>query len=281
MNFEPVNVNKKAFSPLIIAVAALVMFSFGTDVEGSFISIKIDTKATVIGNTLKMQIAASNHGDEAAYNVTVSVDLDGERRLSEIRDVLNVNKSFPVEFNYDLKLEKAGKYPIIVTVDYADANMYPFSAISIPLFFYKENASADILCKVDNVEIVKRGVVNLAIKNLNEKGKDIIVRLVLSKELTVSKPIQNVQLLPHSEVKVKFGVGNFSALEGSTYSGFAIIEYEENDRHFTLVSSGLVKIIQEKKFFDKYKWIIIASVSVLLVVFIVLQFTAKSKIKSS
>ncbi|MGR3179110.1 MAG: hypothetical protein ACUZ8E_13745 [Candidatus Anammoxibacter sp.] len=275
MNFEPVNVYKKLFSPFILTLAVLVMFSFGTDVEGSFIAFKIETKATVLGNTLKAQIAATNHGDEAAYNVVISADLNGERRSSEIKKVLHVNKSFQVEFDYDLKLERAGKYPIIVTVDYADANIYPFSAISIPLFVFKENVSANILCKVDNVAIVKDGKVNLTIKNLDGKRKDIIARLALSKELTVSKPIQNLQLLPHSEVNVGFDVSNFSALEGSSYSGFAIIEYDEDGKHFTSTSSGLIKIIREKEFLDKYKWFIIAAVSALLVVFVVLQFAGK------
>lgn len=266
---------KRLLKPLKLMIVTLVMLLFGPYVEGSFISIETDTKTTIIENRLKVEIVVSNRGDEAAFNVVASVDLDGERKVSEIKMKLGVNESFPVEFSYDLKLEMAGRYPLVVTIDYADANMYPFSAISLALFSYKEVVSPNILCKVDNIEITRKGKMNLTIKNLDKNKKDVRVRLALSKELTITNPIQKVVLSPNSEAEVRFDVVNFSALEGSNYPGLAILEYDENERHFSYVSRGLVKIVPEKKFVVKYKWFIIAFISILLVVFFILQFARK------
>lgn len=266
---------KKMYSVLLSVFTLLVIFLFSDYCEAGFISIKIETKATVTGNRLKLDINVTNKGDESAFNVIVSADLNGDQKASQIKEELKVNSLLHVEFIYDLMVERQGKYPVILTVDYTDANFYNFSTFSAPLFIYKENVSAAISCKIDKVEIVNSGKLNLVVKNLDEIRKNIRCKLVLSKELTISNPVQNITLLPKSEENIVFHINNASALEGSNYSGFAILEYDINDKHYSSISPGVVKIITGKKFAVKYKWVVIVSVSVLFVIFVVLQFLGK------
>ena len=266
---------KKMYKVLIIFSAILGINLFSDNCESGYITIKVDTRATVNENRLKLDINLTNNGNEAAYNVVVSADLYGERKVSKKNEKLDVKKELSVKFDYELNLERQGTYSVVLTVNYADANLHGFSVISVPQFNYMENVSPLLSCNIDKLYLSKRGDLNLSLKNLDENEKNIESRVVLSRELTISNPIQNIKLMPKSEKNITYNVKNTTAIEGSSYACYAILEYVFNDKHYSHVSSGIIKVIAGKKFVIKYKWIIIVSVSIIFVVFVALQFFSK------
>ena len=99
-------------------------------VSASYISIQ--SSITVTEN--ETIISVTNFGDEAAYNIQLSLDVNNKRMISNIKEQLNIQKSFEWNAPLSVKPKNPGKYPLILTTNYQDANSYPFSAISVSTF---------------------------------------------------------------------------------------------------------------------------------------------------
>lgn len=253
--------------------------------EASFISLETHTSPTFDGKRFKMTVDVTNNGDEAAYNVQISAEINGRMITTPAKEVLEVKAKHSVEVAADLALEKAGRYPVIVNVDYADANQYPFSAISITHFVYRENLPSQVFGTLQNIEISTKGSLSLSLKNLGDKDKAVTVRLVLPKELSSPGLSKAISLRAKSEEKVRFEAKNFSALAGSTYSIFAIMGYGEGDLHYSASVGGNIKITKEEGFVRSNQRFLIGIAVVLVVVFIYFNLRAywvrRSKIGTS
>jgi hypothetical protein len=240
--------------------------------QGSFISMETKTSTTLQENTLVVKVTVTNKGDEPAYSVQVVVEAHDKSASTPVKDVLKINESYEVETTFDMDIQMVGRYPLIVTVDYADLNQYPFSAISSSYFVYKEDVGPKIHGKIEGVGISKSGRLVLVMKNLLDTEKKIKVKLVVPRELSVTEPILEVELGSKSEREIRFDIKNFSALVGSSYQVFAVMRYDDDDKHCTVTIPGMIKIMERADFLKTYKWVFIGVGIALLVVFLVLQF---------
>jgi hypothetical protein len=169
-----------------------------------------------------------------------------------------------VDLATDLPLERAGRYPVVLTVDYADANRYPFSATSVTHFVHQENLSPRVFGTLQNTEISKSGSLRLAIKNLDGKDQMATIRLILPKELSSTDLMKTVSLKGRSEDSVNFKIKNFSALPGSTYSIFALLGYDEGNLHYSTSVGGSIKITQEDSGFVQSNRSLLIGIAIIL-----------------
>lgn len=240
--------------------------------QGSFISMETKTSSSFQEDALVVNVRVTNKGDEPAYNIQVSIDANDIAASTPVKDVLQINETHTVEATFEIDIQVVGRYPLLVTVDYTDLNQYPFSALSSSYFVYKEDVSPKIHGKIDSVRISKSGRLILTLKNLLDTGKKIKTKLFLPRELTVSEAINEVELELKSEKKIRFDIENFSALAGSSYQVFAVMQYDDNNKHCTVTIPGIIKITEKADFLRTYKWVFIGVGAALLVVFVGLQF---------
>ncbi len=244
--------------------------------QGSFISMEIKTSANFQENKLVVKVSVTNKGDEPAYSVQVGVDANDKVASTPLKDVLQINETHTIETTFDMDIQTVGRYPLLVTVDYADLNQYPFSAIASSYFVYKEDVSPKIHGKINNVGISGSGKLVLTLKNLLDTEKKIRVKLVVPRELSVPEPTKDVELGTKSEKEIRFDVKNFSALAGSSYQVFAVTGYEDNDKHYTVTIPGIVKIKERSDFLKTYKVVFIIIGAALLAAFLGLQFGVRN-----
>jgi len=185
-----------------------------------------------------------NSGKESAFNVKTTCEVAGQILTSETRKGLGVQENFKQVFSSGLKLERPGRYPAIVTGAYTDSNQYPFSAISIQSFVYQEETAPKILGILKGVEFSSKRSTELIVKNLDSHPKTIQLQFLLPKELSSSDLIRRISLEPNSETKVTLGLKNFSALPGSTYPIYALLEYALEERHYSVTAVGTAKIVE-------------------------------------
>jgi len=236
----------------------------------SYISIQSSITTTENETT----ITVTNFGDEPAYDVQLSLDINNQKAISNIKKQLNIKETFKWEEPLTTTLKNPGKYPSILTTNYQDANAYPFSAISVSTLDYKQATISDISANMDNIELSEKGKLVLTIKNLAENPKDLNIRLIAPKELTSDKGRLSINLEPKSEKAINFEIKRFSALAGSSYAVFAVIEYDEDNRHYTTHTSGIVKIIEKKNIFTNHN-LLITLLVLLIIIFIYFQFRKK------
>ncbi len=258
-----------------IAIYFLMLLLVAGLVNASYISITSNAKIEVANGTLTIRANVTNKGDESAHNVQVWVDAAGESKSGEIFDRVGIEQTISTVLEFDISELGKGRYPVIMRVDYADANLYMFSALTSSYYVVKENVNPDVFASLSELEISKTGTIKLTLKNLADKERPLNVKLALPKELSSFNTEQRVTLSPKSEKTINFEIDRFSALIGSTYVVYAIVEYDENDAHYTTFAQNFVKVVEKKSIFNIPPGVLIAVVAVLIIAFIALQFKKK------
>jgi len=234
-------------------------------VNAGFIAIDIRVEAAVEDKKLKASIEVTNNGNEPAYNVDVNADLKGQVFSIPLKNVLNAKEKVTGELVLEVAVDKPGLYPLIITVNSTDANQYPLSAVSVVHFSYQEKIIPRVFGSLTNSEISNKGKVVFRLKNLDSRNKKVNIRLIIPRELSVYPLQKPITLMAFSEKNLEFQITNFSALEGSVYPIYAIMEYEQNNRHYSTSAIGNVKIGAPKGGFIKSNRELLIGVIVVLV----------------
>lgn len=235
-------------------------------VTASYLSMQSSITTTENGTI----ITVTNLGDESAYNVQLSMDINGQKKISDLKSQLGMRETFEWEMPLDAELKNSGKYPLILTTNYQDANSYPFSAISVSTFDHKQSTISDIAAKINNIELSDEETLELTIKNTAETTKNLNIRMIAPKELTAEKDKLSIKLPANTQTTINFEIKKFSALAGSSYVVFAVIEHDEDGRHYTIVTNGIVNVVEKQNIFTNQTLLTVLLV-ILAVIFIYAQ----------
>ena len=261
-------------------LAFLLVFLVSCSMTASASYIRLQTTLTtkVTDNILKVSVSAVNQGDEPAYNVQAMVQVGEKKILGQKMQELGVNRIYAAQASFNLSHKKPGEHPIVIAMHYADANLYPFSALTCQTFNYKaEDLPIEIIGSMPSTSLWKKGKVRLTLKNLGKSEKAVLTRLVAPRELTAAEEAVEISLPPRAVVHLDFEIENFSALEGSTYQVYAISEYEKSNLRQTSITPGIVKIVETRTIFGLSYNLILGLLAVLVLFFVVAQFLTKRK----
>jgi hypothetical protein len=260
-------------------IAALFFFHLlPLTAHAGLITLQTSVDVTVRDDKLTVVVTVINTGDEPAYHVAVHVEAGKETKSRDEQPVLQINKPGQSPCEFDISGLKPGIHPIIVRLDFTDANQYPFSSISVTHFTHKTNRHPQIFGKIDPVKLKREGKLHVAVKNLDDKPKNIRLRLILPRELSCTNADQQVALKPLEEKPFIFDLSNFSALPGAKHAVFALMEYEDEGSHLSLSIPGTVEIIEKRKLSKTESlWILSIPLALLLGFFGLMVYLKKRK----
>ena len=251
-------------------IFGLVVVLLASFASASYITMQTIAETNSTGGTINV----TNNGDESAYQVQIISEILDNTYKSEIKSELKVGETFSTKLPIDLSNKKAGTYPLLVTIQYQDANGYLFSALLSRLIENNVPGRSEIVVDLQDAEIKGSVKVPVKVTNFGEQSRDVQLFLFMSGEFSVKDNNRSVSVGPKSHEDVIFTVDNFAARSGSTYAFSAIAEYDSQDGHYGAVDSGGMRVLEKKsQLFDK-KMIIIALV-VIVIIFVVLQFKRK------
>jgi hypothetical protein len=95
------------------------------------ISITITQRAELRGTSLVVKATIGNTGDESAKAVTAHLRVGDKHVRGKTHDDVAPNTNFDEELVVETGTLGPGRWPYQVTVDYADANLYPFQALLV------------------------------------------------------------------------------------------------------------------------------------------------------
>ena len=222
--------------------------------EASFIAITTETAVKIEDNTAKILVGVTNKGDESAYNVKISAAIGGKIIAGPLIDLLKVNDKYSETLTASVDFKKPGTYPVILAVEYTDANRYPFTASSVVYLNYKEGVVSRVAGEIAAISIADSGRMKVKIKNLEQAEEKIAIHLIAAKEFLIPTPEKQITLKPGLEETVVFDIKNLSALTGSNYPVYAILGYEDEKYHYVNVLAGNIKVEEKKTFVAEYKW---------------------------
>jgi hypothetical protein len=265
---------KKFLSWLFIVNCSLLI---NTPVFASYISLNTTLRTKVAGDTLQVIVQSVNKGDESAFAVQAEFRVGGKTILAEKTAELPVNATYQAAVSLPLKLKTPGNYPLLLVLHYADANQYPFSALTAHSFVYRQEGVPPFLGQVKPAAFEKAGTVHFVLKNSGDRAIAARTRLIVPSELTVENDQAALTLAPRAQQSVDFRLSNFSALAGSTYQLFAVTEFENNGLHYTSLTPGLVRITADRTLFGLSQNSLVICLISLVALFIGGQFIKRGR----
>ena len=242
-------------------------------VLASYISLTTTiTTELITDDSSKIEVSILNSGDESAFSVQISPLLSSDFQVEpNLYDLGTLDPNEPEKINFDVTLSDGilpGSYPLVVLVDYADANGYPFSSVSPSSIIYKTQTLSKVTGVMEKLDLSKERTqtLTLTIRNLDQVQHNVDVKIYLPRELKIDKEESTVSIGPKEEKNINFEVSSFSALPGSSYIVLATLDYDDSNSHYSYTARNIINIVKEKPL-EFPIWLPILSFIVLLIIF--------------
>jgi hypothetical protein len=207
------------------------------------ISINTEVSVAVKGSALGVTLKITNTGDEAAQTIAPEVRLGNQRVRVPGRASLPPGE--PLEATVEVPWDPAasGQWPLVTTVDYADANGYPFQALQVAIVSLG-TASPSLVAVVDVTAspVATTGTVRARLKSLSEVARQATLRFIVPRGLEVIEAARPLPLAPWSDTKVEAEIVNRAALAGSRIPVFVAVEYDDEGGHHVSLAHDVLEI---------------------------------------
>lgn len=233
-----------------------LLVTFSSDPSWAQISLRIRADTTVKPPHLSVRLRLTNEGKEEAHKLQVSLRNAGRTITLLERTLLAPGASHETEADLNIEGSAPGKHPLFVTVGYSDRNGYQFSAILCATFFIQQDTTSDVFGTLKTTPLADTGKIQLKLKNLAMETRSFSMTLFTPRELSADYD-QKMTLRPGEERSLVIPVRNFSALPGSRYPVYAVVEYEKEGQHFTNAILSHIETVAQIGFFTRHRlWIL-------------------------
>ena len=228
----------------VFLLLATLLVAGAASAPAGTISMTIAQRATLTDGTLSVTVTLSNNGDEAAQSVVPVLRFRDQEARGTLRPALEPKTS--VEDTLTITTDVgAGRWPYRLAVDYTDANQYPFQALQVQVVAAGNPAPSKVAITSVKPQgpVAGTSSVDVAMKNLAGDARTLVVGLMVPDGLEATQPGGTVALAGWGEQKLAIPVTNRTALAGSRYPVFAVVEYDDGGVHEASVGQGIVEII--------------------------------------
>jgi hypothetical protein len=245
--------------PALMAIVGLVAAS---PAAAKTISIASDVSVTPKERALVFGLHVTNSGDEVAQGVVARLEFGG--RQAPAGEARPLRPGERLEATLELPWTGGrGQWPLATFVDYADANGYPFQALSVALVSLGNLPPALVpVIKVTGGSLATSGEVRALVKNLSAVPRRVQVRFHAARGIEIAEPVQVVLLEAWADGAVASSVLNRSALPGSRLPVFATAEYDDADGHHAALGHDTLEIRPPRRIGARYAFALVALIMV-------------------
>jgi len=254
--------------------AAAILAVLAWPAHASHLAMDIRPASHFSAGNVSLRVDVRNRGDEAATDVWASARLGESEAASARQPLLEAGKSAQFELELGPPPLPEGEHTIVVHVHYSDLNAYPFSAVAtIPVITdAADPAPEKVGATLSSTGIRRAGKLNLNLAGLAGKGLSLRTELILPYELTAAKALRGVMIEPAESCEVVFRIRNRAGRAGSSYRVVAVMDYDYEGRHCSLVASGTVSILARRDVFVSNRILWLVAAGILAVLFAAIQF---------
>ena len=221
----------------------MILVTIGQPCSARYITLNIKPHAEVVERFLSVSAVIANEGDEPARAIQVSLETEGHAvTLPSIGDIRPHDQT-TVKLSLPVGALDPGSYTGILRVGYTDANGYVLSTVAIVPVSKRVNPPSPVTVVLRADDVASSSNVNVQVNNVVRKTMPARVRLITPRELTVTPSESHIVLHGGQEESVRFAIRNASALPGSSYAVFAIVDAEENGTHTSTAQSDRVSVL--------------------------------------
>lgn len=237
-------------------------------VQAKTITLTSTLTCTVTPSQLNAELTIKNEGEESAHNIWATFVNGDKIWISDITAELKVDQLLRIEYQEKLDMKLQGTYTLIAKILYQDAAGYPLSTIVVNPFVYGEAAISSVFGQLEDLKLSSRGNLDLRLTNSDHNDLVLNISIFVPDELSAFPTQGEYFIGAMSEKTYRVKLENFSALVGSTYPAWAVIEHDNEDHHSTQVCSAAVQIIDKPNVFQEYWWLWITLLTILTALFV-------------
>lgn len=254
----------------------MLLAAFSASATYISLATTVDLDKIVNATSPEANITIINEGDEPAYDVIVE-PVSNQGLTAEQITMGNVNPNQTVVGTLKLNIPTdaiPGKYSMGLIIRYNDLNNYPFTFVTPLKFFYKTAVQSNVVGLLNEVELSgdEKKTLTLKLQNRDDKQHQLAIRLYTPNQIAVDGKERALTLAPSSETAVDFTVSSLGALPGGNFFVFAILDYDDDGKHYSVISgNGRILTAKERSYMGVLAPIIIVIVVVLVLLLIYLQ----------
>jgi hypothetical protein len=224
---------------LAVAVLAAQQAWAGT------ISIQLTHSAELEDGTLRASLEVRNGGDEAARGVSPRLRFQNAEVRAAATEALAPGEPLEVALETATGELGEGRWPYSILVDYADANLYPFQAVSVGMI----EIGAPPLPKLSvtgltPVKVGDEADLSVTLKNVSDTPQQVELGVVGPEAVEVMVPAEQAALAAWEERTVALRLVNRAALPGSSYPLFVTAQWQDGAVHQAVVAQTTVEIVE-------------------------------------
>ena len=207
------------------------------------ISIRSAIQAERQGDALLVSVELANAGDEPAHLVQARLEAAGMNFAGGDHPLIAPGAGARETWRVPLAGKPPGRHPILLWIHYSDANGYPFTALASAIVSIDRDVAPQVAARFSEPEVslAGNGRARLELANLAEQELALSVRLVGPRELRLSPGRRRFALVARQRRELELELENLSALPGSRYPIFAVVEHGA-ELHHTVIAQGWVEI---------------------------------------
>jgi hypothetical protein len=208
------------------------------------IAIQVSHQAELREGELRAAVTLSNEGDEAAHAVTPVLRFRGAEMRGATQAKLPPKE--PVEASLALPAGSLadGHWPYEIVVEYADANLYPFQALSVGMLAVGSPPLPKVaIPALTSPTLATQAELPVHVKNLSETERRVTLKVFAPDAIEEKHAREETLLGPWAELEIPVELTNRAALPGSRYPLFVTVEYEDGPVHQTLLAQTSVEIL--------------------------------------
>lgn len=223
------------------ALAALLLLP-ALRAGGGEITLQLTSTAELGNGALRVALKVTNAGNDTAFALRPRLALGEREALGSTLASLVPGASFDVLLSMAAPQLGPGRWPFRVAVDYADGNSHPFQSLQAALLVLGQPPPVALaLGEIQTTPLQDRGSVRLLLRN--EGGADVRARvsLLVPADLEPLREAANVTLAPRQQRELELPLGVRTALVGSRYAVYVLVEYDDG-AHQAVLAQAVVDV---------------------------------------
>jgi hypothetical protein len=255
----------------------LVVLAAGAAWGGS-ITINMTSRADLQEDRLVVDLTVGNTGDEAAGSVVPILRLRDRETRGAREDSLAPGARIERRLEIPADDLGEGRWPFRVAVSYTDQNQYPFQALHVSTITRGNPLPAKVaVTRVDIDPLEGTADVAIRLKSLAGAERAVTVTLFTPEDVEATAGPAEVTLAPWAENTVDLELTNRTALAGSRYPVFAVVEYDEPGAHHTVVGQGVVEVRSPRAFLPRVLWWVVGGLLAAWILLLAWRWLARSR----
>jgi hypothetical protein len=239
---------------VLLTAAVMVTVIVSTPAIAGNITLELLSQAELRETALVVRLAVRNSGDEAGRSMRAALVFRNRTVRSEVRPLLNPAETWEVALAMTDVEVGTGQWPYRITVDYVDANGYPFQALHVGALAVGSPPPPKVAVRaVTTPPLSTTGTLTSHVKNLSPDPMVVSIAVHLPEGIELAAPPPSVELEAREEQRVTASLVNRAGLPGSRYAVFVSAEYNDGPVHHAVVVPTTVEIVAKHWVFERWR----------------------------